>query len=113
VTVGHIGTHSFRKFPATLARKKGCSRDDVDSRGLWRNKVRVSDAYMDIDLPHNDARMASRRLCVGGPIKYEVLEETGVSRGWLMENVNPWLDERDVNLGRSRNTWSTAVVGSI
>jgi hypothetical protein len=47
---------------------------------------------MDIDLPHNDARTASR-LCVGGPIKYEVLEETGVLRGWLMENVNPLTKE--------------------
>jgi hypothetical protein len=92
VTAGHIGTHSFRKFPATLARKKGCSRDDVDSHGRWRNKVRVSDVYMDIDLPHNDARTASR-LCVGGPIKYEVLEETGVSRGWLTDNVNPLTKE--------------------
>ena len=92
VTAGHIGTHSFRKFPATLARKKGCSRDDVDSRGRWRNKVRVSDVYMDIDLPHNDARTASR-LCVGGAIKYEVLEETGVSRAWLTENVNPLTKE--------------------
>jgi hypothetical protein len=68
VVVGNIGTHSFRKFPATLARKKGASRDDVDLRGRWRSKARVSDVYIDIDLPHNDAKTASK-LSVGGPIR--------------------------------------------
>ena len=89
---GPIGTHSFRKFPASLARKKGSSRDDVDSRGRWRNKIRVSDVYMDIDLPHNDAKTASK-LCVGGPIKYEICETAGVSRGWLTDNVTPLTKE--------------------
>ena len=67
---GPLGTHSFRKLPASLARKKGCSRDDVDSRGRWR-KVRVSDSYIDVTLPYNDAKVASK-LCVGGAIKYEL-----------------------------------------
>src|SRR5210317_1339999 len=34
-------------------------------------KVRVMDAYMDVSLPYNDAKVASK-LCVGGPVKYEL-----------------------------------------
>jgi hypothetical protein len=30
---GRLGTHSFRKFPSTRARRNGCSHDDVDSHG--------------------------------------------------------------------------------
>ena len=52
----------------------------------------MSDVYVDKDLPHNDARTASK-LCIGGPIKYEVKEEAGVSRVWLTENVMPLTKE--------------------
>ena len=52
----------------------------------------MSDVYVDIDLPHNDARTASK-LCIGGPIKYKVNEEAGVSRVWLTENVVPLTKE--------------------
>ena len=33
VKPGNLGSHSNRKFPATYARREGCSRDDVDLRG--------------------------------------------------------------------------------
>ena len=29
-----IGTHSICKIPATCARRNGCSKDDVDARGM-------------------------------------------------------------------------------
>lgn len=84
----NLGSHSFRKFPATLARKKGCSFDNVDGRGRWWNKVRTSDVYMDISLPYNDAKVTAK-LCVGGVIKYELRENAGVSKQWIGENVIP------------------------
>ena len=39
VRAGLLGTHSYRKFASTLARRNGCSRDDVDSRGRWRKSI--------------------------------------------------------------------------
>lgn len=92
VATGPLGSHSFRKFPATLARKKGCSRDDVDGRGRWKNKVRVSDTYMDISLPYNDAKVAAK-LCVGGAIKYELRQDAGVTKAWVGENVAPLISD--------------------
>ena len=33
---GGIGTHSSRKFPATYARNKGCTSEEVEIRGRWK-----------------------------------------------------------------------------
>ena len=88
-----IGTHSFRKFPATRARKKGASKDDVDARGRWKNKSRTSDVYMDISLPYNDARVASK-LCTGGACKYALKDGAGVTREWVVNNVTPLICQR-------------------
>ncbi|KAI2499452.1 hypothetical protein MHU86_15036 [Fragilaria crotonensis] len=89
--MGPLGTHSLRKFPATYARRNGCTKDDVDARGRWRRK-RVSDVYMDVNLPYPDAKVASI-LCVGGPCKYVVKEGSGVTDQWLGEHVVPSLLE--------------------
>lgn len=62
---GPLGTHSNRKFPATYARRQGCDKDDIDSRGRWR-KRRVQDRYVSSNLPYPDAKVAAA-LCVGGP----------------------------------------------
>ena len=35
---GKLGTHSYRKFGGTRARRNGCSCDDVDSRGRWKRR---------------------------------------------------------------------------
>lgn len=61
---GPIGGHSGRKFPATYARRQGCDKDDIDSRGRWR-KRRVQDRYVSPNLPFPDAKVAAA-LCVGG-----------------------------------------------
>ena len=31
-----LGSHSIRKLPVTFARKNGCAKDDVDTRGRWK-----------------------------------------------------------------------------
>ena len=86
--VGPLGTHSARKFPSTYARRNGCSRDDVDCRGRWKRRQRVSDRYIDPRQPYYDAKVAAA-LCVGGPIKYVLRQGSGVTDNWLAQHVVP------------------------
>ena len=74
-----LGMHSFRKFPA--------SRDDVDSRGRWR-KRRVSDRYVEVNIPYLDAKVAAV-LAMGGPVRYGLKNGSGITETWLLENVVP------------------------
>lgn len=87
-TIEKCGTHSLRKFAATLARLLGRSQDEVDVRGRWRNTKRVSDRYTSINLPIVDANVASS-LCVGGAVKYKIKEDSPVSDAWLIEEFVP------------------------
>jgi len=87
VKPGLLGTHSLRKFPCTMARNAGCSKDETDHRGRWR-KRRVSDRYVDINLPYPDAKVAGK-LCIGGPIKYALKQDCGLDREWLRSHVVP------------------------
>ena len=87
LATGPMGTHSNRKFPSTYARRNGCHKDDVDCRGRWRVR-RVSDAYVDTNLPYPDAKVAAA-LCVGGPCRYALKEGSGVTEHWLCINVVP------------------------
>jgi hypothetical protein len=84
---GLIGTHSLRKFGATRARESGASKDDIDARGRWR-KRRVSDRYVELALPYPDAKVCGM-LCMKGPIKYSLRQNSGISLIWLKENVVP------------------------
>ena len=47
---------------------------------------------MDVSLPYNDAKVASK-LCVGGAIKYELREDCGVTKQWVGEHVAPLISE--------------------
>lgn len=85
---GELGSHSTRKFAATFARRNGCSRDDVDARGRWKGQRRVVDMYIDSSLPFPDAKVAGS-LCIGGPIKYVLRQDSRVSDDWIVENVTP------------------------
>jgi hypothetical protein len=85
---GPLGTHSIRKYGATTARRNGCSKDDVDYRGRWKGKARVSDLYADVTLPWPDIKVASK-LCIGGPCKYVLKEGCGLSNNWLVAHVAP------------------------
>jgi hypothetical protein len=87
LALGPLGTHSTRKLPATRARRCGCSKDDVDSRGRWR-KRRVQDRYVSVNLPYPDAKVAAA-LCVGGPCMYQLKAGSGVTTAWLRQHVVP------------------------
>ena len=83
---GELGSHSTRKFAATLARRNGCSRDDVDMRGRWKGQKRIVDTYIDSQLPYPDAKVAAS-LCIGGAIKYDLRSGSRISNDWLIEHV--------------------------
>ena len=88
VSEGKIGTHSIRKLPVMFARRNGCSRDDVDSRGRWKANKRIVDTYIDTCIPYPDAKVASV-LCIGGAIKYEVRPESLVTPDFILTFVSP------------------------
>ncbi|CAB9505505.1 unknown protein [Seminavis robusta] len=73
---GVLGSHSIRKFAATLARGMGATADEVDIRGRW--KARLSGRVVD---PWIDARVAEK-LCMG------LLLPT-MTPDWLIEHVVP------------------------
>lgn len=93
----NLGTHSLRKLSATLARRLGCSRDDVDHRGRWKPDKRVSDRYIHVELPYPDAKVAAA-LCVDGACKYVYNENSNLCDNWVAANVTPAIDEK---LGRA------------
>ena len=82
-----LGTHSIRKLPSTYARRNGCQRDDIDSRGRWKRQKHTSDEYIDVALPYPDAKVATV-LCIGGAIMYDLKEGVGISDEWLLQNVS-------------------------
>ena len=87
---GQTGTHSLQKLASTFASQNGCAQTDVEARGCWRGAQRVVNCYIDTETPYIDAKVAAV-LCLGGPIKYKLEEESGVTDKWLLENVTAWL----------------------
>jgi Transcriptional activator of glycolytic enzymes len=86
-----IGTHSYRKFPASYAQACGkCDSNYIEVRGRWKgaggNKVVYR--YIDRQLPYYDAYVAAV-LCVGGAIKYALKDGVEISDHWLFTNVVP------------------------
>jgi hypothetical protein len=84
----HLGGHSIRKYASTDCRRKGATRDEKDIRGRWKSRKRVSDRYDDVELPYPDTKVAAL-LCVGGPCRYAVRENCGISNAWILEHVVP------------------------
>jgi len=41
--------------------------------------------YDDIELPYPDAKIAAL-LCVGGPIKYQLRENSGITNEWILNS---------------------------
>ena len=62
---------------------------DSDTRGRWKNSRRQHETYADISIPYIDAKVAAA-LCKGGPITYEVVPESGISDGWIIDHVTPF-----------------------
>ncbi|KAI2493261.1 hypothetical protein MHU86_21298 [Fragilaria crotonensis] len=91
-----VGTHSYRKFPSTYARSNGCSPDEIEIRGRWKQQgQRVVFRYIDVKQLFIDAKVAAA-LCIGGPIKYELsvdVEMKSFRRNFLLccrESSNAW-----------------------
>src|SRR6056300_1577221 len=60
-----VGTHSQRKFPATYARRQGCTSEEIEVRGRWkRTNNRVVHRYIDVRQHYIDAKVAGK-LCIG------------------------------------------------
>jgi hypothetical protein len=75
---GKLGTHSTRKYGTTAARRRGGQKDFVDYRARWKQSSKQQDKYANADLPWPDGDMAAR-LCVGGPIRYQVKSKSGIN----------------------------------
>lgn len=85
---GPLGSHSVRKYASSHARKGGSTKDEKDLRGRWKSSNRVSDVYDDVELPFPDAKVAAL-LCLGGPCKYVVREDSGVTDEFILNYVTP------------------------
>jgi hypothetical protein len=84
-----LGSHSLRKFASTWAKQNGCTLDEIETRGRWkRSSRRTVDRYVNVDQPHIDAKVEAV-LCVGGPIKYVLQDDSGVTVQWLKQHVVP------------------------
>ena len=90
---GPLGSHSIRKHASTHTRKNGCTKDEKDLRGRWKKGRHISDGYDEIDLPHPDAKVASK-LCIGGPCKCAVKAGAGVSDAFILQHVVPAIRSR-------------------
>ena len=85
---GHLGIRSMINLSATHTRNNGCTKDEKYLCGQWKSKGRVSDVYDDIEIPFPDAKVAGK-LCIGGPWKYVVKENSGITNGWLLKHLVP------------------------
>ena len=84
-----LGSHSLRKFASTWARQNGCTMDEIEIRGRWRsNTQRTLDRYVNVEQPHVDTKVEGV-LCVGGPIRYKLVPDSGVTPEWLKLHVVP------------------------
>ena len=93
-----VGTHSYRKFPSTYARSNGCSPDEIEIRGRWKQQgQRVVFRYIDVKQLFIDAKVAAA-LCIGGPIKYDLVDDAevrmAVTNDWIFTNVIPCIRTR-------------------
>ena len=90
LTNGSIGTHSIRKFASTWAVEMGCSYNDVEIRGRWKGGTsgRIVNRYISLKQLPTDGKVAEK-LCVGGPVKYKLREDSDVSREFLQGVVVP------------------------
>ena len=89
---GLLGSHSIRKLGATHCRRCGASKDDVDYRARWQTNARMQDRYTDVQLPWPDLNAASK-LCQGGPIKYKIKQEAGLTNKWISCIVTPGITQ--------------------
>jgi hypothetical protein len=87
-----VGTHSIRKFAATHCRNCSISKDDVDSRGRWKNSGRTADRYEDPTLPFVDIK-ACLALCQGDPCTY-VPKAGCITPDFVCLHVSPHIEAK-------------------
>ena len=92
-TGGLLGSHSVRKYASSHARGSGANKDDKDLRGRWKVSTRISDVYDNVELPFVDAEVAGM-LCVGGPVRYDIKEESGLTNAFVLQHVVPGIRGR-------------------
>lgn len=98
-----LGSHSVRKYPATFAKSAGCTLEEIDTRGRWkRNSDKMVTHYVDVKQEFIDGKVAAH-LCVGGAVKYELVDGSGLSNNWVNEKVVPGISafygREDDNIG--------------
>lgn len=87
-----MGSHSVQKYPANFAKTK-CTLEEIDIRGRWkRHGTKVVDRYIDVKQEYIDGKVAAT-LCIGGPVKYELVEGSGLTKEWLEEKVVPGISD--------------------
>jgi hypothetical protein len=86
--LGKLGFHSNRKHGVTTARKYGCSKDDIDFCGQWKNRRHQQDTYADTTIPFDDAKVVAA-LCMGGPGAYIVKDASSITNRWIRDYVVP------------------------
>lgn len=94
---GLLGTHSFRKGPATYASRCGVARDIVNGRGRWRKNKGQVDTYIDIGQPYPDALIAGKLCGPSGACRYvlrKLQQATQVSNQFLLDHVAPHVSKR-------------------
>lgn len=95
---GLLGTHSFRKGPATYASRCGVARDIVNGRGRWRRNKKQVDVYIDIWLPYPDALIAGKLCGPSGPCRYALRKLPGqdneITNNFLLNHVAPQARKR-------------------
>jgi hypothetical protein len=85
---GPVGICSLQKFPSAFARRNGCAKDDVNSRGRWRKHKGQVDACLELELLWPDANVSST-VCTGGPCRHALNESSGVTDNWLLTHAVP------------------------
>ncbi len=85
---GSLGTHSLRKFASTFACRSGCTVFEVELRGRWQVKQHDVHRYIDTKQPFIDAKVAAA-LCIGGAVKYKLVEGGNINNEWLLQHVVP------------------------
>jgi hypothetical protein len=100
-----IGTHSYRKYPSNYAVNCGCSADEVEIRGRWKQRGgRVVFRYIDVKQLYHYAKVTAV-LCVGGPVEYKLKEglDATITSEWLWQHVIPKIWQKypnDIHLCR-------------
>lgn len=68
-------------------------KDERDIQGRWKGKQHVLDVYDDFELPFPDAKVTGC-LCMGGPCKYKVREDSGITNNFILQYVTPNIRRR-------------------